>query len=112
MACPRVVTVTKSITLEVEVTCQVRFGRSRPASWTPDSSWVPGDEQDEVEILSIASPLGAALNIADELEKDDRKEIEAAAVEAASDKAASDREAAEEAAADARREERLFGGED
>ena len=112
MSRARTVTITRSITIDVEVTCEVRHGTPRPFGLTPDSKWVPGDEDAVVEILSIASPLGADLDIKDELEKDDAKAIEAAAIEAASDDAVADREEAAEAAADAAREERLFGGDD
>ncbi len=35
------------------VRVEVRFGTPRPADLTPESRWVPGDEDDVVEVLSV-----------------------------------------------------------
>lgn len=108
MARERTVTVTKTITLEVDVTCTVSPAFSGRGERGLSLGEPP--EPAHATIASITSQLGAALNIVDELDAEDRKAIEAAAIEAASDDAEADREAADEALADARREERLLGG--
>ncbi len=35
------------------VRARVAFGTPAPASFTPESRWVPGDEDDVVEVLSV-----------------------------------------------------------
>ncbi len=47
---------------DFRVRCSVSAGTPRPASLTPDSRWVPGDEDATVEILDVIEdrPGGAA----------------------------------------------------
>jgi hypothetical protein len=111
MSRTRTVTVIRELVLQVEVICEVTAGSPRPFGLTPSSSWVPGDEASTATIQEVKSPLGAKLNIIDELSEEERLAIEAAAIEAASGDSEADRDEAEDATADAAREYRLSGGE-
>jgi hypothetical protein len=94
---------------EFTVRCRVTPGTPRPASFGPGSTWVPGDDEAQVDVLSVVSDVTglASPELAVDLEED--QEFRAEAIETAIDRDRSAREDAEEARAEAAREDRRLG---